>query len=374
MPSNKRAALISCSDHYSHRLYMIDECLRSLGCDTVYYTGSFDHNTKEPFRCPVPGCVQIPVRPYRKNLSAARILSHRDFARQVFRLLEQDPPQVVVALLPPNFLAHYAAHFRARHPDTRMIFDIFDMWPETFPSGRAKRLLRLPFSLWAGLRDRNLAAADLVTAECRLFGSHLHLPQEQTVYLAGQRAPGQQDTPQLRADGLDLCYLGAINNVVGLEAIATLLRQLTGYKPVTVHVIGDGERRAQLLRSITDAGARAEFYGPVYDEAKKHEIMCHCHFGLNLMQEDVCIGLTMKSVDYFCHSLPILNNVPADTAELVEREGIGVNLGPGAAERIAALSVEENLAMRNHVRRVFDRDFDLPVVRERYTELLRGLV
>ncbi|MFQ9053482.1 MAG: hypothetical protein ACLR5H_10345 [Oscillospiraceae bacterium] len=54
------------------------------------------------FRCTVPGCRQIHVRPYQKNLSLSRILSHRDFARLVFRELEQDPPDVVVAQLPPT--------------------------------------------------------------------------------------------------------------------------------------------------------------------------------------------------------------------------------------------------------------------------------
>ena len=55
--------------------------------------------------------------------------------------------------------------------------------------------------------------------------------------------------------------------------------------------------------------------------------MSRCHFGFNLMKPDVRVGLTMKSVDYFRHDLPILNNIPADTAELVDREQVGVNGG-----------------------------------------------
>lgn len=165
MHTTKRAVLLSCSDHYNHRLYVIDGYLRSLGYETVYYTSDFDHTSKKGFRCTVPGCRQIHVRPYQKNLSLSRILSHRDFARLVFQELEQDPPDVVVAQLPPNYLAHYAARFKARHPETRLIFEIFDMWPETFPSGSMKRLLALPFSVWAGLRDKNLSAADRVIPE-----------------------------------------------------------------------------------------------------------------------------------------------------------------------------------------------------------------
>lgn len=194
MHTTKRAVLLSCSDHYNHRLYVIDGYLRSLGYETVYYTSDFDHTSKKVFRCTVPGCRQIHVRPYQKNLSLSRILSHRDFARLVFRELEQDPPDVVVAQLPPNYLAHYAARFKARHPETRLIFEIFDMWPETFPSGSMKRLLALPFSVWAGLRDKNLSAADRVIPECRLFCRKLGLPEENAIYLASRRDPDQ--TPE----------------------------------------------------------------------------------------------------------------------------------------------------------------------------------
>jgi len=150
MHTTRRAVLLSCSDHYNHRLYVIDGYLKSQGYETVYYTGDFDHSSKKVFHCSVPGCRQIHVRPYRKNLSLARILSHRDFARLVFQELEQDPPDVVVAQLPPNYLAHYGARFKRRHPDTKLIFEIFDMWPETFPSGSVKQLLALPFSVCAG--------------------------------------------------------------------------------------------------------------------------------------------------------------------------------------------------------------------------------
>jgi hypothetical protein len=50
------------------------------------------------FTCKVDGCVQLPARPYQKNLSVARILNHREFARDVFRYIESQPqqPEVLV--------------------------------------------------------------------------------------------------------------------------------------------------------------------------------------------------------------------------------------------------------------------------------------
>lgn len=378
MSTGKRAVLISCSDHYGHRLWAMDEYLKSRGYETVYLTSDFGHDSKKVYRCQVPGCRQLHVRPYQKNLSLDRILSHREFAKKAVRWLEEleREPQLVVSILPPNFLADYLARYKKKHPSVRLVFDIFDLWPETFPSGGMKRLLAVPFSVWAGLRDKNLPAADRVITECHMFQERLGLPDEraQTIYLAARRPEGLGHDAQLDPEQLELCYLGAINNIINIPAITQLVRELASYKPVTVHVIGEGERREALVQSIEQAGAQAEFHGAVYDEAEKHRIMSRCRFGLNVMRDSVCIGLTMKSVDYFKHDLPIVNNIPADTAQLVEREHIGLNLTADTAQRIAALPIEECLAMRANVRRVFDRCFDLPVILGQYDALLRDMI
>lgn len=372
--SKKRAVIISCSDHYGHRLHVTDAYLKSKGYETSYYTSDFDHNTKRAYQCTVYGSRQFHVRPYRKNLSLDRILSHREFAQQAFKALEQDPPEVVVALLPPNYLAHYGARFKQRHPETILIFEIFDLWPETFPSKKMRHLLMLPFSIWAGLRDNNLQAADCVIPECKLFCRKLGLSEENAVYQSAQRTPGLVDEVQLQEDRLDLCYLGAINNIIDISSIANLTEKLVHMKPVTVHIIGDGENRPAFLQALENTGAQVEWHGSVFDEKEKHAIMSRCRFGFNLMKQDVCIGLTMKSVDYFCHGLPILNNIPADTAELVEKQHIGVNIGEGTAAYVAGMTIKECLQMRVNVRRVFDNTFDLPVILGRYDLLLRDLV
>ena len=87
------AYLISCSDHYNHRFLAASEQLRELGYRTIYITSDFDHTTKAPFACQVPGCVQLHALPYKKNLSVARIMSHFFFARDLFRYLENLPEE-----------------------------------------------------------------------------------------------------------------------------------------------------------------------------------------------------------------------------------------------------------------------------------------
>ena len=369
----KCAYLISCSDHYSHRLNVIADHLRQREYQVTYVTSNFDHIKKAQFVCKVSGAVQIPAKPYKKNLSLDRILSHRNFARDVFRYLEELPrePDVVVALLPPNFLAHYAAKYKKAHPNVKLIFDVFDLWPETFPSGRAKTLLAPVFGVWGMLRDRNLDAADFVITECELFRRKLRLHRHNSaaVYLCAEPMESQV-LPQLREEEISLCYLGSVNNVVDIPRICAFVGQLKQYKPVTLHIIGVGERMQEMIAGTEAAGASVVFHGAVYDPGRKQEIMAGCHFGLNVMKTTTCIGLTMKSLDYLQMGLPIINTVPADTQMLVQLDKIGLMLDGDCAEIISNMTLDDYLQMRQNVKRIFEERFTRSVIDTQYKEIL----
>ncbi|MBE6975828.1 MAG: glycosyltransferase family 4 protein [Ruminococcaceae bacterium] len=366
--------MISCSDHYSHRLNVIDHHLQERGYHVTYITSDFDHVKKCQFQCNVPGCVQIPAKPYKKNLSLGRILSHYRFARDVFAYLESLPeqPQVIVALIPPNFLAHYAAKYKKAHPEVRLVFDIFDMWPETFPSGRAKKLLAPVFGIWGWVRNHGLDSADYVITECELFRRKLKLPRTKsaTVYLCAAPLTDEVAPVSLDEERINLCYLGSANNVVDIDAIAALIGQIKQFKPVTLHIIGFGERMQTLVDMAQNAGAKVEQYGVIYDAARKQQILSRCHFGLNMMKASTCIGLTMKSLDYLRNGLPIINNIPADTERLVRIEGIGVELDDTCACRIAEMTTQDHMQMRENVKQAFDRYFSREVVDKQYKKIL----
>ena len=83
--------------------------------------------------------------------------------------------------------------------------------------------------------------------------------------------------------------------------------------PVTLHIIGDGESKQELIDAAKAGGATVEYHGKIHDPQDKQDIFDKCHFGLNIMKS-VCVGLTMKSIDGFLS--PIINNIPV-TAGIV---------------------------------------------------------
>ena len=229
-------------------------------------------------------------------------------------------------LVPPNSFVKEAAKYKKRNPNVKLIFDLIDLWPETMPISKFKSLP--PFQYWKRLRDNYLNSADQIVTECNLY--HEKLPRNinrskvHTLYLARRKG---KFNPNLKVpeDKIALCYLGSINNIIDISVIVNIIEQIVQYKPVELHVIGDGEKRDIFIKNCENAGAIVIYHGKVYEEDEKQKIFDSCHYGLNIMKDSVFVGLTMKSMDYFEAGLPIINNIHGDTWDYIEKYGIGIN-------------------------------------------------
>ena len=106
-----------------------------------------------------------------------------------------------------------------------------------------------------------------------------------------------------------------------------------------------------------------EYHGKVYDPQEKQYIFDKCQFGLNIMKNSVCVGLTMKSIDYFQAGFPIINSIKADTWDLVEEYNIGFNLSENNIEEIANEIVKMNIRdianMKDNTQRIFNELFSV---------------
>ena len=84
---------------------------------------------------------------------------------------------------------------------------------------------------------------------------------------------------------------------------------------------------------------------------EKKKIFAQCHYGFNMMRDTTCIGLTMKSLDYFAYDIPLINSVPADTWKMVEENKLGFNVitASDVTEKILSTAEEDYMAMRKNV-------------------------
>lgn len=379
---NQRAVCISCFHYYDHRIRLVEDYLLSKGYDCTYIISDFSHIEKKHFRTELEHCIQIPTKPYYKNLSVARLRSHAQFARDAFRLVEKLSPDFLYVMVPPNSVARQAAKYKKRHPNVKLVLDLYDLWPETFPNNRAKQLLSLPFAIWRSVRDCGIPAADLIFTECELYQDRLKKQltgkKTEVLYLCRPQKTTDGNFAVPKKQGIQLCYLGSINNIIDIPTIAKLIGTMVKLRPVTLHVIGDGESREVLIETVRSVGAQVVFHGKIYDVAKRQDIFDLCSFGVNIMKDSVCVGLTMKSLDYFAGGLPILNTIEGDTYKIVEKYGIGVNVNrenlKETAGRVVQLTPEENFEMRKNTLEVFDALFSEQVFKEKLENTLDGLL
>lgn len=371
-------SIVNCFDSYEERVGLLSNFFISEGHQVLVFQSDFSHFRKIEQQNNDKSRIYIHSKPYVKNLSFRRLASHYDFAKKVFDIIEKYEMDLIYVLIPPNALARFAKKYKINHPKVKIVFDLIDLWPETMPFGSLKELF--PFHLWAQLRNKNLKYADLVITECDLYQEVLEDQQVkqkmQTLYLA-KIDESFKSTPKLKSNEMHLCYLGSINNIIDINKIQKIIRLVSTIKPVTLHIIGDGEHKSDFIAAIKSENAVVIDYGDIFDLNKKQEIFDQCHFGLNIMKKSVCVGLTMKSIDYFQLGLPILNNIKADTTRILNHYLAGLNVDDMSeakfVEQIVNLNTDDYLMMRTQARRVYIDNFSVTKFYERLKKIIQTM-
>lgn len=353
----KKAIIISCFGWRKGRLEYIEEYLHNHGYKVQQYASDYSHQKKEYLE-PEERVCAIHVRPYKKNLSFARLYSHYDFAEQIYKILCAEKPDLVYGVVPPNSVARVCAKYKRNHPQTKLVYDIIDMWPESYT---ARKLLKLPFTMWASLRDSNLKYADHVFTECSLY--HQFLPEVKS--LSSLRLCRDEtllnNVPDWDGKEVRIAYLGSINNIIDVTGIESLINALAKNFSVKVHIVGGGEAQSIFIQALQRAGALVEDHGMIFDKSKMQAIIGHCHFALNMMKSSVCVGLTIKSMDYFQLGVPMLNNIKGDTTDIIDEYHCGYNVDDVnlCAERMRLLNQYEYHQMRLRVQKAFAEHFTI---------------
>lgn len=366
----KTAAIISCNDNYDYntRTKYVCKYLEGIGYTVEFVVADFDHRNKKKYISIHPGHINyINVREYNKNLSIARIISHISFARKVRKLIENKHYDLIYHCAPPNSTIYEISKAKEKG-GFYLITEIGDMWPETMPvSSIIKKIGYVPFLFWRTLRDRYLYNSDQIIAECDLFKEQLRkytgLKNINTLYFCKEPHYIEQIYNENDFKIIEFCYLGSINNIINYDIIAQLVSEVAKKRKVRVHIIGDGEKRDEMINSIEKSGGEVFFHGTVFDDKKKESIFSKCHYALNVMKNDVYVGMTMKSLDYFSFGIPMINNIGADIGHMIQKYEIGFNIDTvncsEIADRILCMNADEYAKMRKNVCDIHEKFFSI---------------
>ena len=347
MSEKKNALLISCfADWYKDRLKPVEEYLIDNDYSVTCIVSDYNHIKKNREE-KTEDCLYVHVPRYKKNISILRIYSHLKFGKEIKKYLRDRRPTLIYLIVPPNNTAAYCRRYKKNNPQTHLIVDIIDLWPESMPLGRVKNTL--PARIWRSFRDDALQISDFVFTECNLYQEKLkgviNHNKTETLYLFKERSEEElilinEIINQQKTDGvIRFAYLGSMNNIIDIEGICSVIKSfMESGKECEFHAIGDGETRQKFEEAVKNTGCHSVFYGVIFDEIKKINILAPCDYAFNMMKDDVSVGLTIKSIDYLSYGLPLINNIKGDTAYFVKRENIGVNYTEGQNVDYSAVS------------------------------------
>jgi glycosyltransferase involved in cell wall biosynthesis len=393
------------------RYWTLARVLAGRGHDVIWWTATWSHRRKVT-RVVAPALAadegfavrQVAVRPYQRNVSLARLASHRDFGSTFARLATEgvaaghlERPDVIFASLPP-LEGPEAALRLARRLDAQAIVDLMDLWPETFarllPGPQWLVRWLAPWVLGGMQRRRRtlLAEADAVSSSTATYLDAVRgeLPARTPTHVCHLGAyveefpPPPRRHPDAAADTsprqapLRCVYGGTLERGQDLDTAVSAARLLAeAGTAVEIHVAGTGSMEAQIRAAAERIGGTARLVAHgLLDRRGYARLLGSCDVGLVLVKPSSAVAIPYKAADYAAAGLALVNGLPGELSGLVAEYGAGADYTAGSATSLA--EVLTRLAddrpwlrtCRDGARRMAEQRFD----RERiYPEFARWI-
>ncbi|WP_304674628.1 glycosyltransferase [Neisseria blantyrii] len=248
---------------------------------------------------------------YGKNVSLARLASHRTFVKNFERLLEGCRPHewdIVYSAYPLMATNLLLGRHKARL-GYKLIIDVQDVWPESF-SSVVPFLKKVPHKLlpFASRANRAYRCADALVAVSQTYldrakEANPNVPGE-AVYI-GTDFAAIAPPPRFRSKTVRLFYLGTLSYSYDVETVCKGVRKLLDDgENVELHIMGGGPDLEKLKQYENRA---IKFYGYLtYSEMMS--IAKACDIAVNAIHSHAMQSVTNKLSDYMALQKPILNS------------------------------------------------------------------
>lgn len=357
-----KCVCISCFNYYSIRMKAVIDFYNKKGYEVTYIISDFDHYTKKKYNIEIPNSLQIKVPSYNKNLSVKRLISHLIFSKKLYKRLADIKPDIVYCMFPPNSLLKEVARYK-QMKKCKLIFDCYDMWPESFPYNKYEKILKLPFHYWKRLRDKYIDSADLLLCVSEYGRKALSEIVNKVPIKVLEPSLNETDVIEYNSDinkGYVFCYLGNVNHITDIELGTSLLSALAKHTCVKIHFIGEGQNLNEFINNLTDSNIKIIRHGVIFDINEKNKIFSECNFGLNIPRKDIKSSLSLKSVEYMRAGLPYLNSGIGDNYMLVKENNLGLNISDNidnTVKEILNLSSEDLKKMHENCIKLYKDRF-----------------
>jgi len=313
-----------------------------------------------------------PSRPYRTNVSLARLWSHQRMARCLAKMwaVTAERPEAILVSLPPPVIGWAAARW-ARRCGAALVVDVQDLWPETFRRFWPPGLGWLNPLAFAGMHWKVRAAcrqAAAVVGAARGYtdeASRWTLPGTPvaTLHLGVDLAAFDAAVRPLGAVGIErpsqetwVFLGGTLSAYVHWQAALDMMAELNrrGRRDVHLVVVGTGPAEAPMRQEAARRGlANVRFLGQQPYEVFA-SVAAASDIGLVPVRPEALVLFPNRVFDYFAAGLPVVSTIGGELAEVLACRGAGVTceaVGPALADAVERLPAGRQGGSADHGRR-----------------------
>ena len=383
------------SEGYRKQRYrLMAEAFVRAGHDVVYWTSDFSHANKVARLqgCEVAGLQGCEVRmiatlPYRKNVSLARVRSHRAYAKAWYSVVcscndfttpqprnpvTSQPPALIISSCPTLSAAEAALEI-GRKLGSKVVVDVQDAWPETFerlaPKG-FKWFARLLLAPMRKMARQIYREADLATGVCDryreltgrsdYYRAYLGIENDLASSAESPKSSILRYVPTNRK--IRLVYSGNLGKSYDLGTIVK-----------TVEANGDFELDVAGFGDFVCACPRVRFHG-MLSALDLQALFAQCDVGVVPMANESWVGIPNKFFDYSAAGLAIVSSLGGESAHLLRKYGCGVTYHEGDAASLAAAVRQVMTFERGVSRTMCTAEFDARTIYDAYVARVTALV
>ncbi|MGA8891042.1 MAG: glycosyltransferase [Anaeromyxobacteraceae bacterium] len=340
------------TDRYA---YVCSELARR-GASVTQFVSRFDHHSKS-VRAPTDPpwrCVRVYEPGYSSNLSYGRLASHAIFDSTLPIALAREAmlrgaPDAILLAVPHNGAAAAGVLF-SRLVGALSIVDVHDTWPESLLGVRkVKGIQSAFFSAWKRIADFAYRRADLVFAESIRYADRANevripagLPPAVPILLGGDLAYYRGIAPApclpepLRECPFVAAYVGTLGQNYDLDCVVEGFLEYSRENPgAGLMLLGAGEREQELRERLRSIPARSWVSGRI-PHASLVAHLKNARVGLNAFRAGGNVAYSYKLNDYLLSGVPVVNSLDGESAEVIERAGLGYRYQAGDASSLAS--------------------------------------
>lgn len=340
-----------------NRFRYLCEMLADNGKEVTLITSIFNHYNKKIRDCNDYRLDNIKYKiklikecGYKKNISLKRIISQRQFARNLSLYLEHNGENydILYACVPSLEAAKVMGEYAKRN-NKKFIIDVQDLWPEAMKMiTKSDKLNNLVFYKMKKSADYVYSLADSIIAVSNTYLERALQVNKKainnTVVYIGTNFDEfengvleNSNTIEKNQDEFWITYIGTLGHSYDISTVMDAIKIVNdkGFNNIKFKIFGRGPSEAKLKEYRDEINSKAEFMGYInYKEMAAFLKMSD--IGINCIVKNSAASIINKVGDYFTAGLPVLNSsVSLELRNMIEDYELGLNYEAGNPNELA---------------------------------------